>query len=175
MISLFTGSAYSAEPWFHRVLITNDDGIDRPQIQALADLVISGVISGANLADEDPSMMKAVPRWCVELASTEAAAHLQPGQYLAVNFPDGPADQVKGFTWASLGHQVFFDAYEPGQVDSLGRQTWDVRWWFSDENPQETGSDVARQRDGWITVSPMRLDDLDRFRLERHLPLPELE
>lgn len=276
LLVLVTGSAARAEPWFTRVLITNDDGIDTPQIAALArafaqvcsvtvvaplgncsgstnyvsafqrrdlavmerdlgpgitawavdgfpgdcvllavtglmrgappDLVISGVNTGPNLADaylasgtigaarlaaqlglpaiafsnldtNDASMMAKVPGWCVDLAASRVVAELDAGQYLTVNFPDGPADQVQGVTWASLGKQVFHDAFEPGLVDSLGRQTWTQRWWIDDGPGQPAAGDVARQRAGWITVSPMRLGDFNEmdFQVGGDLPRWELK
>lgn len=274
ILVLIGGTAAWAEPWFGRVLITNDDGIDRPQIVALArafalvaevtvvapldncsgstnyvsafsrrdlaveerdlgpgitawavdgfpgdcvllavtalmadappDLVVSGVNTGPNLSDAylasgtigaarlaaqlgipaiafsnldagDESMMVRVPDWCVQLAASQASAELEPGHYLTVNFPDGPADQVKGVTWAPLGNQVFHDAFKPGGVDSLGRQIWTQRYWFDDGNDQPADGDVARQRAGWITVSPMRLGDLDSAGLNSQNILPAWE
>lgn len=271
LLMLLPAVTAQATPWFGRVLITNDDGVDTPQIIALArafaevaevtvvaplgncsgstnyisafqrhevaveeremgenitawgvdgfpgdcvllaltgimadarpDLVVSGVNSGPNLADaylasgtigaarlaaqhgvpaiafsnldpKDKDMMEAVPRWCVQFAASEVAQRLQPGQYLSVNFPDGPAADVKGVRWAEPGLEVFHDAFEQGETDEKGRIIWKQRWWF-DDGEQPEGRDVALQRAGWITVTPMRLGDLDRLRLEQAAPLPQ--
>ncbi|MBU2501448.1 5'/3'-nucleotidase SurE [bacterium] len=260
-----------AEPWFDRVLITNDDGIDDPRLVALAqafaevaevvvvaplgncsgstnyvsafqrhevavesrdlgpgieawgvdgfpgdcvllaltgmmeddlpDLVLSGINSGPNLADaylasgtigaarlatqlgvpaiafsnldpDDPTMLAAVPGWCVELASGVVAESLEPGRYLSVNFPDGPADRVQGVCWAAPGNEVFHDAFEPGGTDDQGRRIWKQRWWFDDGDDQPAEGDVAKQRAGWITVTPMRLGDLDVPALNARFALP---
>lgn len=255
-----TEPAASPDPWFSRVLITNDDGVDSPRLATLArafaevaevvvvapldncsgstnyvsafqrgevaveprdlgpgieawgvdgfpgdcvllaltglmadappDLVVSGINSGPNLADaylasgtigaarlaaqenipalalsnldlDDPSMLEAVPRWCVQLAMSEAVQALGPRGYLSVNFPDGPADRVRGVCWASLGGKVFHDRFEPAGLDDRGRAVWRQRWWFDEGPDQPAAGDVARQREGWITVSPLRLNDLD--------------
>jgi len=268
---LTASAAPAAQPWFTRVLITNDDGIDDPRLAALAqafaqvaevvvvaplsncsgstnyvsafqshevrteprelgggveawgadgfpgdcvllavtglmadappDLIVSGVNSGPNLADAylasgtigaarlgaqlglpsvafsnldaaDASMMAAVPAWCVDFASDAAVRDLAPGQYLTVNFPDGPASQVEGVCWAPLGGRVFHDAFDLAACDPQGGQLWRQRWWFDDGDDQPADGDVARQRSGWITVTPMRLGDLDEARLAHGLPLP---
>ncbi len=274
LITLFLAVAVqpaAAQPWFSRVLITNDDGIDDPRLAVLArefalvaevvvvapltncsgstnyisafqshevraeprdlgpgieawgidgfpgdavllavtgimadappDLVVSGVNSGPNLADaylasgtigaariaaqlgypavalsnlkmDDASMVAAVPAWCVDFAQTEAVEGLAPGQYLSVNFPDGPASTVEGVCWAPLGERVFYDAFDLAACDPQGGQVWRQRWWFDDGGDQPADGDVAKQRAGWITVSPMRLGDLDEARLSHGLPLP---
>lgn len=165
------------------------------------DLIVSGVNSGPNLADaylasgtigaarlaaqqgipaiafsnlkpDDASMMDAVPRWCVALASTDAVRDLEPGEYLTVNFPRGPASEVQGVRWAGLGAQVFYDAFELAEVGDDGRQVWKQRWWFEDGD-QPADGDVALQRSGWITVTPMRLGDEDAGRLEAGGALPD--
>ncbi len=165
------------------------------------DLVVSGVNTGPNLADaflasgtigaarlaaqhglravafsnlksRDPSMMAAVPRWCVRLAQDEVVRGLGDREYLTVNFPRGPADEVKGVCWAAPGGQVFHDVFEIAGEDDQGRRVWRQRWWFDDGDDQPADGDVARQRAGWITVTPMRLGDLDRPRLEAAGTLP---
>lgn len=262
----------AGEPWFERVLITNDDGIDDPRLAALArafarvaevvvvaplgncsgstnyvsafqrhevaveprdfgpgieawgvdgfpgdcvllaltgmmaddlpDLVLSGINSGPNLADaylasgtigaarlatqlgvpaiaysnldpDDAGMLAAVPRWCVALASCPLAEGLEPGRYLSVNFPDGPADRVQGACWAAPGCEVFHDAFEPGDLDAQGRRIWKQRWWFDDGDDQPADGDVAKQRAGWITVTPMKLGDWDEGLMGGIPPLPE--
>jgi len=165
------------------------------------DLIVSGINSGPNLSDaylasgtigaarlgaqhgvpsiafsnlrtDDQTMMDAVPRWCVQLAQSPIAQNLGPGEYLTVNFPKGPASKVKGVCWAPLGGQVFHDAFEAVGRDALGRQLWRNRFWFDDGDNQPQGSDVAQQRAGWITVTPMRLGDQDTPRLEKAADLP---
>lgn len=271
LLALAAGSAAAEAPWFSRVLITNDDGVDTPQIAALAsafaevaevtvvaplgncsgstnyisafqrhevaveprdlgegitawgvdgfpgdcvllaltgmmadappDLVVSGVNTGPNLADaylasgtigavrlaarhgvpaiafsnlkaDDEAMMATVPRWCVRLARSGAARDLGSGEYLTVNFPDGPPARVQGVRWAPLGDQVFHDAFSPAGLDGQGRRIWKQRWWFDDGEDQPVDGDVTMQRAGWITVSPMRLGDLDEARLDAEAELP---
>lgn len=167
----------------------------------LPDLVVSGVNTGPNLAEaylasgtigtarlaaqsglpaiafsnlkaDDSSMMEAVPAWCVRLARTDAVRGMAAGEYLTVNFPDGPADAVKGVRWATLGDVVFHDAFELSEEDDAGRRTWSHRWWLDDGDDQPSDGDVALQRAGWITVTPMRLGDLDTPRLKAGGDLP---
>ncbi|MGD9547119.1 MAG: 5'/3'-nucleotidase SurE [Candidatus Krumholzibacteriia bacterium] len=277
ILLLILTSAHPASadgPWFDRVLITNDDGVDDPRLVVLAqafarvadvvvvaplgncsgstnyvsafqrhevaveprdfgpgieawgvdgfpgdcvllaltgmmaadppDLVLSGINSGPNLADaylasgtigaarlatqlgvpaiafsnldpDDPTMVAAVPEWCVELASGAVAGSLEPGRYLSVNFPDGPVDRVLGVCWAAPGNEVFHDAFEPGGTDVQGRRIWTQRWWFDDGDDQPEDGDVAKQRAGWITVTPMRLGDLDVPALNARFALPAWE
>ncbi len=270
---LFAGPSALAAPWFGRVLITNDDGIDNPRLKVLAeafsevaevvvlapltncsgstnyisafqnkdlaleerdwgegmtvwavdgfpgdcvmlalkglmadnppDLVVSGVNSGPNLADaylasgtigavriaaqlgvpaiafsnlkvENASMMAAVPQWCVQLSLESFTRDLKPGEYLTVNFPKGNASEVKGACWAGLGEQVFHDAFDPVGEDDQGRKVWRNRYWFDEGDHQPAAGDVARHGDGWITISPMRLGDLDEARLDGAGKLPVL-
>lgn len=274
VLGIVSSVATATEPWFKRVLVTNDDGIDNPRLQVLArafaevaevvvvapmancsgstnyisggkdgqliaqrrdlgpaitawavdgfpgdcvllaltgimaghppDLVISGVNSGPNLSDaylasgtigaarlaaqlgypaiafsnlpvKDATMVEAVPRWSLDLAMSDAAAGLEPGEYLSVNFPRGPADQVRGWCWAPLGAQVFNDEFQPVGEDAQGNSIWRYRYWFTDDEEQPGAGDVARHRDGWITVSPMRLGDLDETALQAGEALPRWE
>ena len=69
-------------------------------------------------------MMAAVPQWCVELARSDAVRDMAAEAYFTVNFPDGPAGDVKGVRWAGLGEQVFHDRFEPYGHDDQGRQVW---------------------------------------------------
>ena len=264
LLLLFVSPSALAGPWFGRVLITNDDGIDNPRLKVLAlafsevadvvvvapltncsgstnyisafqrkeltiekrdwgeeitvwavdgfpgdcvmlaltgmmvdnppDLVVSGVNSGPNLADaylasgtigavriaaqlgvpaiafsnlkvDNPSMMTAVPQWCVQLADEPFTRDLEPGEYLTVNFPNGEASAVKGACWAGLGQQVFHDAFDSAGADDQGRHIWRNRFWFDEGDNQPAAGDVARHREGWITISPMRLGDLDETSL----------
>lgn len=119
----------------------------------------------SNLSDEDPSMLAAVPAWCAALAASPAVRDLGPGQYLSVNFPDGPADRVQGVCWAGPGEPVFHDAFELYACQDSGRQVWKQQWWFDDGDHQPADGDVTKQRTGWITVTPMRIGDFDPSRL----------
>ncbi len=130
-------------------------------------------IAFSNLKSDDASMMSVVPAWCVSLAQSDAVRSLGDGEYLTVNFPDGPADSVAGVRWAGLGEEVFHDAFEFEGEDDLGRRVWKHRWWFDDGDDQPADGDVALQRSGWITVTPMRLGDLDEPRLEASGALPD--
>ena len=165
------------------------------------DLVVSGVNSGPNLADaylasgtigaarlaaqagvpavalsnlkaDDPTMMAAVPAWCVRLVRSDAVRGLAAGGYLTVNFPDGPAGAVKGVRWAAPGREVFHDAFVLAGRDENGRHVWTHRWWFDDGGEQPPDGDVALQREGWIVVTPMRLGDLDAAGLAAAAALP---
>jgi 5'-nucleotidase len=129
-------------------------------------------IAFSNLETDDPSMMAAVPAWCVRLARSRAVRTMGAGEYLTVNFPDGPADAVAGVRWAPLGEDVFKDVFELTGEDERGRQVWKQRWWFDDGIDQPADGDVALQRSGWITVTPMRLGDLDAPRLKAGGALP---
>jgi broad specificity polyphosphatase/5'/3'-nucleotidase SurE len=97
---------------------------------------------------------------------------MSPREYLTVNFPDGPAEEVQGVRWAAPGAEVFHDAFVRGGMDGGGRRIWRHRWWFDDGDHQPADGDVALQRSGWITVTPMRLGDLDEARLEAGGALP---
>ena len=265
------GAAADA-PWFSRVLITNDDGIDDPRIGVLArafaevaqvvviaprencsgssnycsvfqkgrlitepremgagitayavdgfpgdcvvlaleavmkddppDLVISGVNSGPNLADawiasgtigaarlaahygyraiavsslddDDPAMMTAAAKWCVDLAVSEAVVDLAPPRYLSVNLPRVAPDAVAGVVWAPVGKRFFHDDFHPAGPDADGRITWVLDWWL-DDRPQPAGSDVERYRKNFITVTPLRVDERDGVAGDEHRPaLPE--
>ena len=258
VIILITSASPAATPWFSRVLVTNDDGIDDPRLHALArafadvaevvvvapsencsgssnyvsvfsereltaapydmgegitawvvegfpgdcvllaletimkdappDLLVSGVNAGPNLADawiasgtigvarlaahaglpavafsnltpDAPSMMAAVPQWCVALAATDAVRDLPAGGYLNVNFPRCAADEVAGVVWAGIGDPIFHDTFETGVLGEDGRTTWKLKWWMDREGPQPDEGDVARHRANYVTVTPMQIGD----------------
>jgi len=258
LLLLTTLSAGAAEPWFGRVLVTNDDGIDDPRLHALArafaevaevvvvaptkncsgstnyisvfrerelavesydmgagvtawavdgfpgdcvllaleaimkdsppDLLVGGVNSGPNLSDawiasgtigvarlaahaglpavafsslkpDDPTMMAAVPAWCVELASLPVVRDLPEGGYLTVNFPRCSAADVAGVVWTYPGDRIFHDTFEPGVTGDDGRIRYKLKWWMDRDGDQPAGSDVERYRAGWVTVMPMSIGD----------------
>ena len=98
--------------------------------------------------------------------ATPAAGPVPVGQ-----LPRRSARSRAGRALAEPGIEVFHDAFELGNTDDEGRQIWTQRWWFED-GEQPADGDVALQRAGWITVTPMRLGEVDRPRFELSAPLP---
>ncbi len=167
----------------------------------LPDLVVSGVNSGPNLADawiasgtlgvarlaanrglpalalsalddHEPAMLAAVPAWSVDLAASATVRDLPDGAYLSVNFPKMEMGEIKGVRWTGHGRRIFHDAYTPGEPDADGRVIGTLNWWTEDGD-QPPDQDVALYRDGWITVSPMRVGDLDEKALSSPPVLPD--
>lgn len=170
-------------------------------VDDLPDLVVSGVNSGPNLADawiasgtlgvarlaanngvpalalsaldrRDADMMAAVPAWAVELACSDAVRDLADGGYLSVNFPRVAPDDIRGVKWTGVGERIFHDAFDPGEPDAEGRVKWTLRYW-TDDGDQPADADVPAYRAGWITVSPMRVGDLDADVLHAPPVLPD--
>lgn len=151
------------------------------------DLVLSGINSGPNLADgwiasgtigaarlaahegvpavafsglsrRDTLRMRTVPAWCAELAASDLVRDLPSGHYLNVNFPMDPERPIQGVAWCPPGARIFHDRFTGGEPDAHGRAVWNLEWRIED-GEQPEGGDVDLHREGWITVTPMRVGD----------------
>ncbi|MFC3100378.1 5'/3'-nucleotidase SurE [Altererythrobacter lauratis] len=150
------------------------------------DLVISGINAGENLADDVtysgtisaamegalagiPAIalsqaqrdgvrdFAAADGWALRVLRALAEAPMAKRTLINVNFPDMPADQVKGIRVARQG----FHDYERGSLiegtDPRGRPYF----WFGLEEMEHTldhGTDLEAVADGFIAVTPLQLD-----------------
>ncbi len=152
----------------------------------MPDLVISGINSGENLADDITysgtisaameAAMAGIPAIALSQAMRERGANFAAAEAWAekvlaplvevpmarrtlvnVNFPDRPADAVKGIRVVRQG----FHDYSRGSLvqgtDPRGRNYY----WFGLEEMEHTtdhGTDLEAVADGYIAVTPLQLD-----------------
>jgi 5'-nucleotidase len=149
-------------------------------------LVLSGINAGANMGEDVtysgtvaaameaillgvPAIalsMQAIDRGKLRWDTAEAhAAKLirrlvrapwAPNTLINVNFPDVPADKVKGIAVARQGHRKIGGQLAE-RVDPRGR----VYFWIHptrDEDPGKLGTDISAVSRHWIAVTPIRLD-----------------
>ena len=160
---------------------------DRP------DLVISGVNHGANMGEDVtysgtvaaalegailglPSYALSCSSWHPkDWGATEAflrhhlddllGVPLERHSLLNVNIPDIPADQVKGIRATPLGSRRYTDAITE-QVDPRGRPYL----WIGGSGPtwdEIPGTDATLNLDGYVVVTPLRVDLTHHDLMER--------
>jgi 5'-nucleotidase len=156
--------------------------------EAPPDLVVSGINHGANtgqnlfysgtVAAAAEGTFAGIPAMAVSLATghgpvrEEALAtaarvvrrlvglmerHPLPAEVLLnVNVPDLPLGRMRGFRVSRMGHARFHEAFAE-RVDPGGESYW---WMDGAKNGDDTDPehDDCQVHDGWITLSPLRLD-----------------
>jgi len=84
---------------------------------------------------------------------------MPPRRLLNVNFPHRPWDEVRGVRATRLGSRVYQDTLVR-KVDPRGRDYY----WIGGEDPvwdPSPGSDFNAVHEGWISVTPLKLDLTD--------------
>lgn len=164
------------------------------------DLVISGVNTGANLADawvlsgtigaarvaahygvpaiavsgvdnDDPAAVEAVVRWVVEFARSDVARRIRPPEYLAVSLPLGPAADIRGIEVAERARGLR-DMTAQLLSEDPGANGRQT-WSFNvvrDAFPAPPNTDAAVVGEGKIAIVAMRADESD-LELHRWLTL----
>lgn len=158
------------------------------------DLVVSGINRGANLggdvhysgtvAGAREAALQGVPSLAVSLyvrsdgphhwetaaelarrvAAQMAARGVEAGQFLNLNVPDQPLDAVMGLRVTRLGRRRYSAMVEQRQ-DPRGRTyVWIGGKPLGDEPIPD--SDVTWARQGWATLTPMRIDPTATERIE---------
>lgn len=94
------------------------------------------------------------------------ASGIAPGTFLNVNFPDLPADKIKGFKTARQGLGRWEREFER-RVDPRGREYFWIVGDFVDMDEENTGGDHKLLEQGWISVCPMKIDSTDYQEMER--------
>jgi len=79
--------------------------------------------------------------------------------FINVNFPDLPAEKVKGVVTAPQGRRTVGKALD-ARMDAKGRPYFWIHWLDKDEK-SAPGSDISRLDEGYITVTPLCLDLTD--------------
>ncbi len=148
------------------------------------DLVVSGVNQGANLGDEVlysgtvsaamEAVLNGVPGIAVSLDAWEGGDFRVPARFAAhlvarllerglprnlllnVNVPNLPPEGIRGVQVTRLGKRIYRDALEK-HVDMEGR----VHYRLVGQPPRlvlKEGTDVRAVADGYISLTPLRLD-----------------
>jgi 5'-nucleotidase len=89
---------------------------------------------------------------------------MPPNTLLNINLPGIPVDEVKGIRVVRLGSRFFSDSVAKHQ-DPWGRDVWwigggTITW------SGEEGTDHTAVRDGYVAITPLRLDLTDHGSLE---------
>jgi len=159
----------------------------------MPDLVISGVNRGANLgtdlfysgtvaaALEGPILgipaiaasldsfknpdFTAAARFTAELALKVLSEGLPLGTLLNVNVPDRPREQIDGVRITKMGRRLYRDQWDRRE-DPRGR----TYYWLAGklaETDNDLDSDVVAVSEGFISVTPIRLDLTRYDQIER--------
>lgn len=120
-----------------------------PAIALSQEQKVAGRLGGSGFAAADG--------WAVQVLSTLIGTPMAKRTLINVNFPDLPADKVKGVRVVRQG----FHDYDRGSLaegtDPRGRKYY----WFGLEEMEHTldhGTDLEAVADGYIAVTPLQLD-----------------
>jgi 5'-nucleotidase len=83
-----------------------------------------------------------------------------------VNFPDRPADQVKGIAVAAQSLEEVGDVFEE-RIDPRGRTYFWVGMEPPEVSPGRLGTDLRAVNDGYVALTPLHLDLTHRATLRR--------
>ena len=127
-------------------------------------LAVSGVDTS------DPAAMQGVADWVVRIARSPLVRALEPGDYLVVNLPVGPVDEINGVVLVPPDRGIT----HIGFIRTEAEDTWALQLERSREPAPE--ADWAALAMGKIAITPMRIGEtlpLDPWRsLVAELPLP---
>jgi len=161
-----------------------------PMVDALPDLVVSGINDGANIGDEwfgsgtvgaartaaylgipaiavsgidpdDPEAVEGVVDWILRLANSAVMRQVRPPSYLTVSLPVGPPSQITGIEVVDRARGILGAA---ARLDEAASQAAGTEVWsikLEIQRKPGTESDVAAVSRGRIAVVPMRVGDAD--------------
>lgn len=147
------------------------------------DLVVSGINSGANVADAwaysgtlgaariaalhgipaiavsggGADSLEALATWVVELAGTSFVRDLPSFNYLTVDAPDIPLADIKGVQVVSRARGIIKFGAQFERTDPDGSEIW-VRA-FGGRQSSPSGTDAAAVRNGFIALTTMQADE----------------
>jgi 5'-nucleotidase len=162
-----------------------------PMHDSIPDLVISGVNTGANLADawvlsgtigaariaayygvpaiavsgvdnDDPQAVDAVAAWVVEFARSEVVRHLRAPQFLTVSLPVGSVSGIQGIEVAERGRGL--RSMTASRILEPGETPGTEVWSFDvvrDAFPPSPNTDAGVVGKGSIAIVAMRVDEGD--------------
>ncbi|MBC7314817.1 MAG: 5'/3'-nucleotidase SurE [Chloroflexi bacterium] len=134
-------------------------------VSAAMEAYIAGVSAMAvSLDSHEPYPPEAAARYAARLARI-LLEHLEEAPWLLnVNVPALPEEEIKGIRVTRLGRRIYRDALVK-RNDPRGR----TYYWIGGEAPTgipEEGTDIGALAEGWVSVTPLRLDLTDHERLE---------
>jgi len=129
-------------------------------VAAAIEGTLQGAVSiAASLVTRLPTDFREPARFIARLARTVLDRGLPRRRMLNVNLPHRPWDQVQGVRITRLGSRVYRDTLIK-KTDPRGRDYY----WIGGEEPVwegTPGTDSHAVGEGWISVTPMRLDLTD--------------
>ena len=131
---------------------------------------IEGTLQGAaaiavSLVTREVSDFESPARFVAGLARRVIDKGLHRRRLLNVNLPHRPWEQVRGVRITRLGSRVYRDTLVR-KVDPRGRDYY----WIGGEDPvweTDAGSDFAAVHEGFVSVTPLRLDLTDDAALDQ--------
>lgn len=125
-------------------------------------LAVSGI------DDDLDGAVEAVTQWVAQLAQSPFVLDLESGQYLTVGLPRVEPSKIKGIRIASRApslSQGYFDPIGTTTGEDGKRTIWLAHPSQNQVRPPE-GSDIAWYLEGYIVITPMKLDEHDEAMLE---------
>ena len=123
-------------------------------------------VSGIN--DKLEGAVEAVTGWIAKLVQSKVVQDLEPGQYLTIGLPRVEPSMIKGIRIAKRAPSIGVGYFESvGEVlGEEGRRTIWLAKPAPNLNPTPDGSDIALYAEGYIIITPMRIDEHDNAMLE---------
>ncbi len=134
-------------------------------VGAAMEATILGIPSFAiSLADRKGTDFEAAAAFASTLARRILSGGLPRGCMLNVNVPNIPRGRIRGVKVTRLGRRTYQDMINEHPDGPRGK-----RFWIGDGRPvceRSEDTDCRAIEEGWITVTPLRLDMTDHDRLE---------
>jgi len=118
-------------------------------------IAISGV------SERDPGSTQAVVDWTVKLARGPVARRLRAPQYLHVNIPMKPPDEIDGIRVVRPGEFIEMLAIRDTMHDSSTRNAWQLAVVLAWDASGIAGTDVNAYNESAVSIQAMRAGELD--------------
>ena len=136
------------------------------------DIYFSGTVGGARLAyiygitgiaislhcNGESKFFRDTSEFLLDYLGKQNLFSTEKYRFLNINYPDLPADQIKGIRYSSLGRRRYNDTYE---VRSDSQKELSMRFTPGVISSQKKNTDVIEIQNGLITITPRTLDCTD--------------
>lgn len=125
-----------------------------------------------NLQSGEATDYKAAARFVASLVRELVRAGLDPGMFLNINIPALPRERIKGIMLTSLDTRATQESYEKKEAPNGEASYW-PSFKVLDAGPE--GTDIWAVRNGFISITPLSLDQTDAARIKSLEGLKKLD
>ena len=136
------------------------------------DIYFSGTVGGARLAyiygitgiaislhcEGESEFFRDTSEFLLDYLKEQNFFSTDKYRFLNINYPDLPADQIKGVKYSSLGRRRYNDTYK---IKSNTQNELNMRFTPGVISSQKENTDVIEVQNGCISITPLSLDCTD--------------